>query len=215
MLPLALRHDADEDVGQLLSAPEEVDGKSIDVCGWFVTDMETCTLRRSPPDGLSTDVDSVIWAIPSQDVCVPVRAFKRPIAGWARVNGTFRAGQGFGHLGQSRYALVGGNRSQIGPLRVASARPLLAVSGHWHRVIGTSAVSRPNRHGVQSIPAPAPKTGRRSGASEAATTTAGSKVSLRAVSPDIDEPLEDLTPGRGACGRGHCFHRTAVRCWVA
>ena len=95
-------------VSQLLSAPEKVDGESVAVCGWFIADMETCTLQDRPPDIPWNGVDGAIWVLPSQDVCVPVRVFKRPIAGWARVDGSFRVGEGLGHLGLYRYALVGG-----------------------------------------------------------------------------------------------------------
>lgn len=95
-------------VSQVLSAPGKFDGGKVIVCGWFVADMETCTLQDRPPTGYSLSVDNVIWVTPSADVCVPIRAFSEPKAGWARVDGTFRAGTGVGHLGQFRYALLGG-----------------------------------------------------------------------------------------------------------
>lgn len=83
------------------SKPELYEGATIEMCGWFVSGMEQCTLS----EGKNNRPDLAIWITPRSGICLPLKAFQNPIGQWATVSGEFHQGGGFGHLGMFNAAL--------------------------------------------------------------------------------------------------------------
>jgi hypothetical protein len=106
-------------VGEMLSSASQYNGRSARVCGWFVTEMETCTLSVAA-DPTHPENGTVIWVTPRTDICLPINAFQHPRTTWAIVDGTFYTGSGYGHLGMYRHSLVGGT---VTPISGACAVP--------------------------------------------------------------------------------------------
>jgi hypothetical protein len=93
-------------VDDVLRTPAQFDGQHIRVCGWFVAEMETCTLVWP------SSVDE-IWIHPRSDVCSPDNWFSAPKSSWAVVEGTFHTGAQYGHLGTYRHAIGGATVTPI------------------------------------------------------------------------------------------------------
>jgi hypothetical protein len=108
-------------LGEMLARADHYDGHEVRVCGWFVSDMETCTLSVTP-DSARPDIGMIVWVAPRSDICMPINALQHPRATWAIVDGTFHTGGAYGHLGMYRHVLFGGT---VTPIRNACVE-----SGH-------------------------------------------------------------------------------------
>ena len=98
---------APSQLDDVLASPERFNGRSVQICGWFVSGMETCTLSPAGTSSLRTD-GQIIWVTPKSDTCLPANALSSPQATWAVVDGTFHTGGSYGHLGLFQNTLVGG-----------------------------------------------------------------------------------------------------------
>ena len=101
-------------VDTVLANPGQFNGQTIRVCGWFLVDMETCTLAPTVGSAGFQDDESTIWVVPRSDVCMPANWLNEPHGRWAVVDGTFFTGKHYGHLGLFKHALGGG---KIRPIR--------------------------------------------------------------------------------------------------
>ena len=99
-------------VQDVLATPQQFNGRAVRVCGWFISDMETCTLSRVAGVAGLVEEDTV-WVTPSSGICRPINAFRKPRATRAVVDGTFYTGGGYGHFGLHQHTLVGGTVSPI------------------------------------------------------------------------------------------------------
>ena len=95
-------------VTELVSNPSEYEGQDVETCGWFVVEMETCTIAPSKYEDLSA-----IWVLPRTKTCVPYNWFPGK-KGWAHVSGRVQTGGGYGHLGMYKSVLVGGKITKFG-----------------------------------------------------------------------------------------------------
>jgi hypothetical protein len=94
-------------VQDVLGAPETYRGKPVSVCGWFQSSLNFCAVSAVPVDPMYFQLQATIWITPISDICVPLRQFEDPQAGWAVVTGTFLSGGGFGHSLAYKRALQG------------------------------------------------------------------------------------------------------------
>ena len=111
-------------VETVLANPDQFNGKTISVCGWFLVDMETCTLAPVVGSAGFQDENSTIWVVPSSDVCMPINWSKEPHGRWAVVDGKFFTGEHYGHLGLFKHALGGGKVTPVrGKCQPAGSAP--------------------------------------------------------------------------------------------
>jgi hypothetical protein len=112
-------------IGSIFDAPKEYEGRTVRVCGWFVSGMEQCTLSREPQGApmLTVDSSATLWVTPKSGVCLPINAFRKPKATWAVVEGTFRTSGGWGHLGQYQHTIEGEVKPIDGGCDAAGSAP--------------------------------------------------------------------------------------------
>lgn len=78
----------------------EIEGRLVQVCGWFRAEFEVCALSSNPSSGAALVSSLDIWVVPKDTYCTLEQAVEHPARSWAVVTGVFRRGRGFGHLGQ-------------------------------------------------------------------------------------------------------------------
>jgi hypothetical protein len=95
----------------LIDKSAEYNGKVVRTCGQLVDDIEQCSIRPKPLPKTGfpfSEIGNVIAIITSDQTCAPGN--DHPMQGpkmevWVMVEGTFYAGERYGHLGGSNYAM--------------------------------------------------------------------------------------------------------------
>ena len=65
--------------------PSEMDGRLVQVCGWFRAEFEVCALSSDPSSGAALISPLDIWVVPKETYCTLEQAVEHPTRSWAVV----------------------------------------------------------------------------------------------------------------------------------